>query len=264
MKPIIRWTIWQRRLSIVWWSVGIISLLFITMIFYPSFHDQAKELEKTFDQLPDAALQLFGGSADFFSPVGFMNSQIFFITLPIVLGILAISLGNSLIGREEQDGTLETLLAHPVTRTRALLAKATAGILVLTIITIISLITIVATGKAVDLAIPATSLTLATLDCGLLALSLGAIAFLLTTTGRARAASLGITAFIGLGGYVISSLAGTVEWLKVPAKVFPFHYYDPESILRGHYSLGNTVFFICLTLACGLLAWLSFRRRDIG
>lgn len=264
MKPVIRWTLRGRRWSTMWWSIGIFGMIFFNMIFYPTFKDQAAELQKSFDQLPDAAVQLFGGSTDFFSPVGFLNSQIFFFTLPLLLGILAIALGNSMIGREEQDGTLENLLAHPVSRGRLLLAKAIAGTGLLAIITTIGLITTVVSAKLVDIGVPIGNIALATVDCGLFALSLGAIAFLLTSTGRARVASLGITAFIGIGGYIISSLAGTVEWLRGVAKVFPFHYYDPEPILRGSYDWKNPLFFISLTVLCGLLSWLAFRRRDIA
>lgn len=264
MKAIIRWTLWQRRISTIWWSFGVFAMIFINMIFYPSFKNDAEELQKTFDQLPEAAVQLFGGSTDFFSPVGFLNSQLYFIVLPLLLAILAIGLGNSLVGREEQDGSIETLLSRPISRTKLLAAKAIAGIVILTVVSVIGLITTLVTAQVVDLDVPASNITLASIVCSLFALSLGAIAFLFTASGRARSASLGITAFIGLGGYIISSLAGTVSWLEQPAKLFPFHYYESESILRGSFDWGGTVFFIALTVACAVAAWLSFRRRDIA
>lgn len=264
MKAVIRWTLWQRRISTLWWSFGVFAMIFINMIFYPSFKNDAEELQKTFDQLPDAAVQLFGGSTDFFSPVGFLNSQLYFIVLPLLLAILAIGLGNSLLGREEQDGSIESLLSRPISRSKLLAAKAIAGFTILTLVSFVGLVTTLVTARLVDLDVPASNIALASLVCTLFALSLGAIAFLFTASGRARSASLGITAFIGLGGYIISSLAGTVEWLRHPAKLFPFHYYDSESILRGSFDWGGTAFFIILTAACAIVAWIGFRRRDIA
>lgn len=263
MIPIIKWTIWQRRWNIFWWSFGIFSFIFINMIFYPTFKDQAAELQKSFESLPEAAVQLFGGSTDFFSPIGFLNSQIFFIMLPLILGVLAISLGSNLIAREEQDHTIESLLARPISRSRFLIGKSLAGVFILGFITLVGLLTTVVIAKLVDLDVSIMRMSGATLVCFLLAFSWGAIAFLFTALGKARAASLGLASTIALGGYFVSSLAGTVKWLEEPSKVFPFHYYQSEAILRGIYDWMNIIFFIGVIIICGVISWVVFRKRDI-
>lgn len=264
MMAIFKWSLWQRRWSIFWWSFASFGLIFINMIFYPSFKNEAAELQKTFDSLPDAAVQLFGGSTDFFSPVGFLNSQIFFLMLPMILVILAIGLGSSLIGREEDEGTIETLLSRPISRSKFLLAKARVGGCILSLVTIVSLLTTVIIGKIVDLDVPISNIVWATFACWMLVFSIGAIAFLLSSLGKARSASIGIAAFVALGGYLVSSLSGTVEWLKGPSKLFPFHYYDPEAILRGTFSWFNIAILFGIVVVCAFFSWIAFRRRDIG
>lgn len=264
MIPVLRWTIWQRRWSVVWWSVGVVALIFINMIFYPSFRDQAAELQKSFENLPDTAVQLLGGSTDFFSPIGFMNSQIFFLTLPLILGILAIGLGSSLLAREEQDMTVEMLLARPISRTALIIAKGLAGVAILTFVTLVGLLTTLVTAKLIDLDIGAGILISVTAVCWLLVLSFGVVAFLISAIGKTRGASLGIATFAAFGGYIISSLAGTVEWLKIPSKVFPFNYYQSELVMRQNYDWINLLFFCAVIVAGGLLSWVVFRRRDIG
>ncbi len=263
MIPVIKWTLWQRRWSTMWWSIGVVAMIFINMVFYPSFKDQAEQLQKSFDNIPDAALQLLGGSTDFFSAIGFLNSQIFFLSLPLILGILAISLGSSLIGKEEQELTIESLLSRPISRTRLLLAKASAGTIILGAVTCIGLLTTILTALIVDLDVAAKLIVLVTFACFLLVLSFSAIAFLLSSIGRTRGASIGIATFMAFGGYLISSLAGTVDWLKFPAKVFPFHYYQSEAILRETFNWSNLWFFVGIILLCAALSWLAFRRRDI-
>jgi ABC-2 type transport system permease protein len=241
----------------------VFALIFITLIVYPPFRDEAAQLQKSFENLPDAAIQLFGGSADFFSPVGYLNSQIFFITLPLTLGILGIILGHGLIGKEEQDLTIESLLSRPISRTRLLTAKALSGVIILTLISLVILATTLITARLVNLEVADKLIILALAACYLLALCLGAIAFLFSALGKARGAGIGITAFIALGGYIISSLAGTVDWLKIPAKVFPFHYYQSEAILKQTYNWSNLYFFVAIIIFCALASWLAFRRRDI-
>lgn len=264
MKSIISWTLIQRKISIISWSVSMIFFIFINMIFYPTFKNDAAELQKSFENLPDAALQLMGGSSDFFSPIGFINSQIFFIMLPMILGILAIALGAGLLAREEQDKTIESLLSRPVSRTKLLASKALTGTIILLLVALIGLITTIVTAKIVDLEVSTSVLIQTTFVCFLLTLTFGAVAYLLTATGKARSASIGIATFVALGGYIIGSLAGTVSWLSTPSKLFPFHYYQSEAILRSTYNWNNVWYFVVVIVICSLLSWLVFRRRDLA
>lgn len=263
MKAIVKWTLIQRKISTLWWSFGIAAFIFINMVFYPSFRDQAAELQKSFESMPEAAVQLFGGSTDFFSPIGFLNSQIFFIMLPLILGILAISLGSSLLAREEQDGTIETLLSRPISRAKFLLAKSLAGVIILTGVSLIGLITTLVMCEVVDLDISALDVVGATLTCFMMVLCFGAIGLLFTAIGKTRGASLGIASGVALIGYIISSLSGTVSWLETPSKLLPFHYYNPEAVFRHTYDWVNVIYFVVVLVACALMSLIFFRRRDI-
>ena len=264
MKYIFSWTLRQYKVSTIWWSIALAIFMFINLIFYPTFKNEAAELQQSFENIPDAALQLLGGSADFFSPIGYLNSQIFFIMLPMLLGILAISLGSKLLASEEQSKTIENLLSRPVSRGKLLFSKALAGVAITAIAALVSLVAIVVIAKLVKLEVSVTAMTQATFVCLLLVITFGAIAYAITATGRARGASIGIATFIALGGYIIGSLAGTITWLKVPSKLFPFTYYDSEAILRGTYNWLNIWYFIGVIIVCAVLSWVTFRRRDLA
>lgn len=264
MKSIIKWTFQQRKVSTMWWSISIAFFMFVNLIFYPSFKNDAETLQKSFENLPDAAIQLFGGSTDFFSPVGYLNSQIFFLMLPMLLGILAISLGSRILAQEEQEKTIEGLLTRPISRTQLLLAKALAGTIILAIVSLVSWISIVILAKLVDLDVSITALTQASFVCFLLVLSFGSVAYLFSAIGRTKGASIGLATLIAFGGYIIDSLSGTVKWLSAPSKLFPFNYYNSESILRGNYNWVNAWFFVAVIVGCGLLSWVAFRRRDLA
>ncbi len=263
MIAIIKWELWQRRWSLMWWTLGIAAFIALNLAFYPSFRDQAAELDKAFSQIPDSAMALLSDTGDFLSPVGYLSSQIFYLLLPVILGILSISLGSSLIGREEKEGTIEVLLSRPLSRTKLLLGKAKAGIIILGIVTLSALVTTVGLSKLVKLAVPSKNIALATIASFLLALSFGAITFMITSFGRARIASIGLASLYALGGYMIASLVGTVHWLQYPAKLFPYDYYKPAEILTGTYNWNNMIFIIGISVVCGVVSWLSFSKRDI-
>jgi ABC-2 type transport system permease protein len=261
---LIRWTLDQRKSAIIWWSLGIMIFIFVNLIFYPTFKDQQAQLDQSLNQIPDTAKQLFSDTPDLFSPVGYLSSQVFYLMMPLILGVLSISLGVSLLGKEERETTLELLLARPVSRLNLLLSKASAGLIILAIVAFAGTIFTAIMCKIVGLAVAVPSIMAAGLAAGLLATTFGAIAYLVASLGRAgRAASIGVAAVIALGGYIIVSLAGTVEWLRWPAKIFPFNYYHASELLSGRYNWANAIYFIAVTTVCMILAWLAFRRRDL-
>lgn len=264
MISVIKWEIWQRRWFIFWWILGIFIFIFINLIFYPSFKDQAAELEKSLASIPESARALFSDTGDFFSPVGYLSSQVFYFLLPMLMGIASIVLGSSLIAREEKEGTIELLLSRPISRSRLLAAKALAGTKILIVIGLVETAGIVVMAKVVDIPVAADNIALATLASTLLAWCFGAVAFAITSLGKARIASVGLATVFALGGYIIASLSGAAKWLKWPAKVFPFHYYQPAAILESKYNWANMLFVVGVVALCAVVSFIAFRRRDIS
>src|SRR5207302_6238091 len=78
----------------------------------------------------------FGDASKLTSPEGFL-SLAFFSFMPLVVGVFAVLAGSGLLAADEENGTLDLVLAHPVSRTALFLgrllalATATAAILVL-------------------------------------------------------------------------------------------------------------------------------------
>ena len=54
MNSIVKWTMKQRKTSTIWWSVAVAVFIFINMIFYPTFKNDAEELQKSFENLSDS------------------------------------------------------------------------------------------------------------------------------------------------------------------------------------------------------------------
>lgn len=264
MFQIAKWTLRQRKWYIFWWCIGIGLMVFITLIFYPTIRSQSDQLNKSFSQIPQTAKQLFTDTNDIFSPIGYLSSQLYYLMLPMLIGILGINLGVSLVGKEERSSTIEMLLARPVSRGKLLFGKALAGLTVIAFVVVV--VGLLASGlcKAVGLGVAAPTVFMATIAVGLLALSFSAIAFMFTALGRfGRSASIGISALIALGGYIVVSLSPSVHWLNWPSKGLPFNYYRANELLTGYYNWANISYFVGVITASLLIAWLIFRRRDL-
>src|SRR5580765_339000 len=127
MIPTLLWELRQRKSAITWWTIGSVVLAVVIVCLYPSIRDQANQLNQVMNQLPPGLRELKTGgstSVNVADPVQFLNSQLFYATLPILWIILAITRGGAVVGRDEQNHTLELLLARPVSRAAVLTAKA--------------------------------------------------------------------------------------------------------------------------------------------
>lgn len=265
MMAIIKWGLWQRRWFIFWWSLAIFAFIFLNLVFYPSFRDQAQQFNETLSRLPDTARSFFSDTGDFFSPVGYLSSQVFYLMFPMLIGILGITLGSSLIGREERDGTLELLLSRSISRTRLFVSKVVVGLIITGLVGFVGLATTAIMCRLVGLNVSSPRVIIASLVALLLGLTWTAVALMITTLGRGvRLASIGLATFIALGGYILVSLQRAASWLRWPAKFFPFYYYRPGDILNGHFVWRNVILLLAGIIICLAVSLLAFNKRDIG
>jgi ABC-2 type transport system permease protein len=264
MKPIINWELHRRRTLIIGWTLGIVAMIALTVLSYGSVRDQADELNKAFGDY-SSSIGSFVGTSDMFSPVGYMNSQLYFITLPILFIILCITLVNGLIGKEESHGTIELLLSRPISRTRLLGAKALSALTVLSIIGGITALVTILSAQAADMGLGAGNLLLATAGCIAFAGAFAAITFmLLAASVTTRRMAFVVSIALSLGSYLLTSLAGLVDWLEWPAKLLPYHYYDTNALINGHVPLGFVLYIGSIYLIAIVVSVIGFRRRDIN
>jgi ABC-2 type transport system permease protein len=268
MFDVILWELKQRRKAIFWWTVGSIIMTAVILTLFPSIRDKAAEMNQVINQLPKELRGLKTGGAsnvDVGNPAQFLNSQLFYATLPILWIILAITRGASILGREEQSHTLELLLARPIARGKLLVAKAIALFVEFAIVTGVTGLLIVLICPLFELHVKTTSLVLATVYTSVFSLSYGFIAFALqAASALTKRSATAVAVAIGFGGYVLASLSSLTDWLKYPVKVLPYHYFDPLGILNGSHAPRGLLMYLIGTFFLGsIVAYLGFRRRDI-
>lgn len=265
MKPIIRWSLWDRRWSVFSWSLGTSIYIAINILVYSSISGQAAALNKALDNLPVGARSLFSDSADLLSPTGYLSSKLYYLILPLLFTILAINLSSHLLSREEQDKTLELLLSRPVSRSKLLASKMFSGLVVIIAVGLVSLVATIICIKASSYDVSVDRIVLAQAVTVLLGLVFGSISWLLVGLGKfGRRASVGIASFIALGSYLFSSLEGIASWLEWPAKLLPFHYFQPTAVLNGTYNWWNAFGLAVAAIIITSLAFIAFNRRDIA
>lgn len=262
------WELKQRRSAILWWTIGSVVLSIGILALYPPIRDQANQFNQVINQLPPGLRQLKSGGAariNVADPVAFLNSQLFYITLPILWIILAITRAGSLLGRDEEDQTIELLLARPISRGRVLVAKAADLVVEFVIIGGVTLAAISLLAPSFGLHIATSRLAIATAYTILFSLSFGLISFALQAASNlTRRVASTLAVFVSFGGYLIASLSSLTDWLRVPAEFAPFHYFAPDKVMLGQAVQGLDIYLVGTLIVMTAIAYLGFRRRDIG
>ena len=252
----------ERTRSLLWWTLGLVLLIAVTIAFYPSIRDDPALSDYAKD-LPESLRALFaGGELDLASPVGYLNSQIFALTAPLVLLIFAIGAGSGAVAGEEERGTLDLLLAHPVRRRDYVLQRSLAlGILVSALGG--ALLVAVALGsRLVDLDIGFGRLVAASVSVGLLAAFFGSVALTAGAVRPGRAQAIAISSGIAVVAWLLDGLGQAVDALDPWRPLSPYYQALGRSPLRDGPPWGGWALLAIATVVVVLIGAIGLERRD--
>ncbi len=116
---VVRKTLRDVRRSFIWWSAGLVGLVGMIVAAWPTVRDNPalKRLHETFPKELQAFVS-FGGEFDYSTPAGYLGSELFSFMVPLLLLVAAIGAGAGALAGEEERGTLDLLLANPISRVR--------------------------------------------------------------------------------------------------------------------------------------------------
>ena len=252
----------QRR-SFTWWAIGLVALTLLTVLFYPALGD-APELNEVLGDEDSLVRAFVGNIDDLTSPEGFLNSQLYFLLVPILLLVFAVAGGSGAIAGEEEKGTLDLLFSHPVRRSVVVLQKIDALILSTLALAAVIGITVIIGALLVDMDISAGGVAAVTISSALLGAFFGALALAIgCATGR-RGVTLGITGAVAVLTYFINALQPVVDILEPARFVTPFYYYIGADPLSNGLDLLHAAVLVAATALLTLVAVASFERRDIA
>ena len=254
--------LYDQRRGLLGWSVGIAVMTALFVLIYPMVRDMP-DLEIFLEQYPDVMGELFNIEAMTTGP-GFLNAELFSLLGPALFLIYGIGRGARAVAGEEEAGTLEVLLATPISRTRMLAEKALALLTGIAVLGLVLFVTMIAFGPLVDLglsiryaAAAAASMTLLGAEFGLLALAVGAV------TGR-RGPAITVAGVAAVASYLLFALGALVEEIEPWRFLSPFqHAIGTDPILNG-ISAGYALAMVAVGVVAIVLGSPLLERRDIA
>lgn len=246
------------------WVVGLAALVGLYVAVYPSVQGSSS-FSRLIDQMPETYRALFttGGSVDFSTPAGYLNTELLTFMGPLLVLVYAIGTGSSALAGEEDRGTLDLLLANPVGRARVLLEKFAALVAGVVVLVTALWLALLVEGSAAGMDVPLADSAAALVHLGLLGIEFGALALLVGSLTGHLGATRAVPALVAVVAYLVNAFAPLAPSLGPVRAASPFYQYighDPLSRGLWPAALGVTLLSTAALLA--LAAW-SFRRRDV-
>jgi len=261
MMTVFRYTLRRFRGQILGWGIALALLAVLLVSMYDSFAGEQEQFAELLELYPAEITAFIGDITSMATPEGWVSIE-FFSYMPLILGIFGVLMGSGLLVSHEESGTLDLIMAHPVSRTALFMGRllafvtATVAILVITWLGFI----VSMTWSSMDIGwgrmwLPLLSLLAELLLFGTISLFLS----MLLPSRRLAATTAGL---LLVASFFITGLAKLNEALEPVAKLSPLDYYQAQEAFQG---LNGTWLAGLLAAAVlfAALAWWRFQRRDI-
>lgn len=263
LKTIYTKTLWERRRSIIFWCIGVVLYGLLLISVFPWFGGQTAYSDMLKD-LPPTFEAFLGELGDITTPEGFLSIEHFNHMYIIIMTVLAVGFANSIIAKEEEDGTLELVLARPVSRTSFVLQKIAAMYKVVILVGLASWIGIILGPFVVDVELNEANIFWATLSGALTALVFGSLSLCITAFKNNRGLATALTSMVFVASYALNTFALAIDWLKPYQKLSILYYYNATDTLVNEVNYQYIGILLLLGLVLIPVTLWAFNRRDVG
>ena len=205
-----------------------------------------------------------GDGESLFDPVGFIQAEALSWIVPLVFAIYGAVQGARAVAGEEEDGTIDLVMATPLTRSGLVWQKLSALGLAELVLGAAVFVGVALDGWLFEVEIPLGNVAAVSLMAVLLGVFFGSLALALGAFTGLRGLSIGVVTLVAAGSYLLNSLGGLVEGLESLKLLSPFYYYDASNPLRHGLDVQHTLVLAGSAVVFFGLALLAVRRRDLG
>jgi ABC-2 type transport system permease protein len=261
MSTVFRYTLARFRGQIIGWSIGMFLLALLIVPLYDVVVAQQAQFQELMESYPPEFSAFFGDIGALGTPEGYLGVE-FFSLAPLILGVFAVLGGSGLVASDEEKGTLDLVLAHPVSRTGLFVGRLLAFAAALAIILLVTWLSflVLMLWSSLDVSWDAMALPFLSL-LGVL-LCFGTLALLLSMLLPSRRMAAMMAGLLLVASYFLTSLARINTDLEPAARLSPLTYYQSGDAILG-LNLGWFVGLLAVAALWALLAWWRFERRDI-
>lgn len=252
----------DHRRALVGWCLGIAGYTLLTSSIFPSFKG-SPDLTQLVERYPDALKALFGISGGGISTgAGYADAELFSLMLPLIVLVLAIGSGARAFAGEEDAGRLELLLAYPLRRRDAVIAKGAAIAVEVVLVCFAGFCALAVWSAVFGLDLSMGRLAAAMGSLAALGLLYGWLALALGAAVPSKVLALGVPAAFAAAAYLVGGLYTLADWLKPFRFLSPFWLVGQSPLQNGVDGWGVLAVLVAAVVALGAGA-LLVELRDL-
>lgn len=253
----------DHRRALVGWCAGVVAYVALVAAIFPSI-ESSPEFDELIENYPDVLKKLFGiaEGGSITSGAGYLDVELFSFMLPLLVLVLAIGSGARTFAGEEDAGRLELVLAYPVRRQDAVLAKGVAVAVEVAIVCVAAGLAMLVLDPLVGLDLSVTDLAAAIASLAALGLAYGWLALALGAAFPSRTLAVGVAAGTAAAAYLVDGLHELAGWLDPFRFVSPFWLVGSSPLQGGVDVLGVAVVLVAAMVILVAGAVLA-ERRDL-
>lgn len=257
-------TLYQRRTALFWYSVSLMTYSVMIVWYFPLI--ATMDLQSLINTLPPEIIAFFAGTnTSLFTLGGFLATEYTGFVWVLIMAAAGITFAVKSYSSEIDAGTMELLLAQPISRRKLSVTRSVALVVFLAILVVSTVVPIQLTAMAVDVKYDAGNLWLFAAVGLLLSLAISGIAMLAASASRESGKPAGIVGGVLGVMWVLHFLAASVEWAKSLEVINLFKYWDSATIIDKGTVAGSAWFVLGgVALASLVASVFVFGRRDVA
>jgi ABC-2 type transport system permease protein len=262
LRNVLTKTLWDARRSLLGWALAISVVAAMYAAFWPTVN--TPEMQQALRNYPEGVLEALNYD-DLTSAAGYLGSSVYGLLVPLLVAVFAIAFGTRAVAGDEEAGTLDLLLAHPVGRTRLALERFAALAAALVLVGALLWLAMLAIAGPAELeGVTAAELAATSTQLVLFGACLGALAFAIgAATGR-KTLALGASAGVAVLAYLANGVFPQVEGLAWTRDVSPWHWYLGGEPLKNGLQTGDALLLLAVTAVLVAAGTWRFNRRDVA
>jgi len=262
MRSVLTKWLWDSRRSLVGWTLAIVVVGCAYAAFWPLIDDP--EMQQLLANYPPAVLEAINYT-NITTATGYLDATVYGLLAALLLLVYAVSAGARVVAGDEEAGTLDLVLAHPISRTSLALQRFAAFVVSVAVILVVLWAALALLARPVGLdGVTPGGLAAMHLHLWAFVVLFGALAYAVgTATGR-RGLALGVGAAAGVLGYAMRGLLPQVEGLEWIRDYSAFTWLNGSAPLDTGIDPGHLGIMLGLAALLVALGTWAFNRRDVA
>ncbi len=259
-SPFTKW-LWDNRRAVLGWAMAVVGVGGMYAAFWPSMDNP--QMREAIESYPESVMKAMNFTD--LTAAGYLSATVFGMIVATLLVVHGVMAGTRLVAGDEESGTLDLVLAHPIGRGRVGMQRFAAYAVSVLVIVVGLLLVVEALAVLVGFAdVGLGGLVAISLHLLCFAVFFGAVAYAVgAATGR-RSLALGVGSGLAVFGFAANGVLPQVNGLGWTQNLSAYYWLTGESPIVSGVQWGHLLIMVALIALLVAGGTWAFTRRDIA